>query len=102
MPTRKAARSRCSARAASGCATCRLQTSAELLKSFVKEVPRPQHLCTEEGTLNEWLYEELTPVVTSWWRCYPTAALGTTCNPALTSTGRASPRLKPFRSVQNQ
>ena len=41
----------------------RLQTSAELLKSFIKEVPRPRHLCMEEGTLSEWLYEELTPVV---------------------------------------
>ena len=41
----------------------RLQTSAELLKSFIKEVPRPRHLCMEEGTLSEWLCEELTPVV---------------------------------------
>ena len=41
----------------------RLQTSAELLKSFIKEVPRPRHLCMEEGTLSGWLYEELTPVV---------------------------------------
>jgi len=41
----------------------RFQTSAELLKSFIKEVPRPRHLCMEEGTLSEWLYEELTPVV---------------------------------------
>jgi transposase len=41
----------------------RIQTSAELLKSFIKEVPRPRHLCMEEGTLSEWLYEELTPLV---------------------------------------
>lgn len=41
----------------------RLQTSAELLKSFIKEVPRPRHLCMEDGTLSEWLFEELTPVV---------------------------------------
>jgi transposase len=41
----------------------RLQTSAELLKNFIKEVPRPRHLCMEEGTLSEWLCEELTPVV---------------------------------------
>lgn len=41
----------------------RFQTSAELLKSFIKEVPRPRHLCMEEGTLSEWLCEELTPVV---------------------------------------
>jgi hypothetical protein len=31
----------------------RFQTSAELLKSFIKEVPRPRHLCMEEGTLSE-------------------------------------------------
>jgi transposase len=41
----------------------RLQTSAELLKSFIKEVPRPRQLCMEEGTLSEWLCEELGPVV---------------------------------------
>jgi transposase len=41
----------------------RLQTSAELLKSFIKDVPRPRHLCMEEGTLSEWLCEELTPLV---------------------------------------
>jgi transposase len=41
----------------------RLQTSAELLKNFIKEVPRPRHLCMEDGTLSEWLFEELTPVV---------------------------------------
>lgn len=32
----------------------RLQTSAELLKSFIKEVPRPRHLCMEEGTLPDY------------------------------------------------
>jgi hypothetical protein len=26
-------------------------------------VPRPRHLCMESGTLSEWLYEELTPLV---------------------------------------
>ena len=41
----------------------RLQTSAELLRRFIKEVPRPRHLCMEEGSLSEWLCEELTPVV---------------------------------------
>ena len=41
----------------------RLQTSAELLKSFIKEVPRPRQLCMEDGTLSEWLFEELTPIV---------------------------------------
>lgn len=61
MPIRKAARSRCSA--GKRLRYERLQTSAELLKSFIKEVPRPRHLCMEEGTLSEWLYEELAPVV---------------------------------------
>jgi len=41
----------------------RLQTSTALLKSFIKEVPRPRQLCMEEGTLSEWLCEELAPVV---------------------------------------
>ena len=41
----------------------RVRTSAELLKGFIKEVPRPRHLCMEEGALSEWLYEELTPLV---------------------------------------
>jgi len=41
----------------------RFQTSAELLKRFIKEVPRPRHLCIEEGTLSEWLCEELSSVV---------------------------------------
>ena len=39
----------------------RYQTSAELLKSFIKEVPRPRHLCMEEGTQSEWLYQVLSP-----------------------------------------
>jgi len=41
----------------------RIQTSAERLKSLIKEVPRPRHLCMEDGTLSEWLFEELSPVV---------------------------------------
>lgn len=41
----------------------RFQTSAEMLRDFIKQVPRPRHLCMEEGTLSEWLCEELTPVV---------------------------------------
>src|SRR5690348_4759661 len=39
----------------------RIQTSAERLRSIVQEVPRPRHLCMEEGTLSEWLCEELAP-----------------------------------------
>src|SRR6476469_5871846 len=41
----------------------RLQTSAELLKSFIKEVPRPRHLCMEEGTLSESLVDKLVVVM---------------------------------------
>ena len=41
----------------------RLETSAQLLKQFVKSVPRPRHLCMEEGNLSTWLYEELEPLV---------------------------------------
>lgn len=41
----------------------RLQTSAQRLRDFIKDVPRPRYLCMEEGTLSEWLYEELEPVV---------------------------------------
>lgn len=41
----------------------RLETSALLLKSFIKRVPRPRYLCMEEGNLGEWLYEQLEPLV---------------------------------------
>ncbi len=41
----------------------RLETSAQLLKQFVKNVAKPRHLCMEEGNLSGWLYEELEPLV---------------------------------------
>lgn len=41
----------------------RLVTEARALKKFMRTVPRPRHLCMEEGTLSEWLYEELEPMV---------------------------------------
>lgn len=41
----------------------RLETNAALLKKFISEVPKPRHLCMEEGNLSEWLYEELEPQV---------------------------------------
>ena len=40
-----------------------LPTDARVLKSFIDNLPRPRHLCLEEGTLCEWLYEELEPLV---------------------------------------
>jgi transposase len=41
----------------------RLETNARLLKAFIATVPRPRHLCMEEGNLSDWLYEELEPLV---------------------------------------
>jgi len=41
----------------------KLETNAALLKKFISEVPKPRHLCLEEGNLSEWLYEELEPLV---------------------------------------
>ena len=41
----------------------KLETNAALLKKFIGDVPRPRHLCMEEGNLSEWLYEELEPRV---------------------------------------
>ncbi len=40
-----------------------LETNARVLIDFVKSVPRPRHLCLEEGTHSAWLYEELAPQV---------------------------------------
>ena len=50
----------------------RFQTSAELLRNFIKEVPGPRHLC------------------------------GTHCNPGAMPTGCASPTLNPFRPAQDR
>jgi transposase len=41
----------------------RLETNAALLKKFISGIPKPRHLCMEEGNLSEWLYEELEPMV---------------------------------------
>ncbi len=40
-----------------------LETNAKLLVEFVRDVPRPRHLCMEEGALSEWLYEVIEPHV---------------------------------------
>ncbi len=40
-----------------------LETNARVLVSFLKTIPKPRHLCLEEGTHAGWLYEVLTPHV---------------------------------------
>lgn len=40
-----------------------LETNAKLLVDFIRDVPRPRHLCMEEGALSEWLYEVIEPHV---------------------------------------
>ena len=40
-----------------------LETNARVLIDFLKSIPRPRHLCLEEGTHSAWLYEELAPHV---------------------------------------
>jgi transposase len=40
-----------------------LETNARILISFLKTIPKPRHLCLEEGTHAAWLYEVLTPHV---------------------------------------
>ncbi|MBU1702017.1 MAG: hypothetical protein KJ970_19590 [Candidatus Eisenbacteria bacterium] len=40
-----------------------LETNARELIDFLKSLPRPRHLCLEEGTHSAWLYEELAPHV---------------------------------------
>jgi transposase len=40
-----------------------LETNARTLIDFLKSVPRPRHLCLEEGTHSAWLYEVLAPHV---------------------------------------
>jgi len=41
----------------------RLQTSTALLKSFIKEVPRPRQLCMEEGSRAPLLSDRRLPPV---------------------------------------
>jgi transposase len=40
-----------------------VETAGHALVEFVRSVPRPRHLCIEEGTLSAWLYEVLSPLV---------------------------------------
>jgi len=40
-----------------------LETNAVVLRDFVCSVPRRRHLCLEEGTHSEWLFEILEPLV---------------------------------------
>ncbi|MFC1573477.1 transposase [Candidatus Eisenbacteria bacterium] len=40
-----------------------LETNAGVLISFLKTIPKPRHLCLEEGTHAGWLYEVLAPHV---------------------------------------
>jgi transposase len=40
-----------------------LETNARALISFLKTIPKPRHLCLEEGTHAGWLYEVLAPHV---------------------------------------
>ena len=38
-----------------------VETNARCLIETIRQVPGPRHLCLEEGTLSEWLYEMLSP-----------------------------------------
>jgi len=40
-----------------------VETNANLLVDLLKAIPRPRHLCFEEGTQSAWLYETLSPHV---------------------------------------
>ena len=40
-----------------------LETNARVLIGFLKTIPKPRHLCLEEGTHAGWLYEVLAPHV---------------------------------------
>lgn len=40
-----------------------VQTSAQALVECIRTIPRPRHLCLEEGNLSGWLYEALKPHV---------------------------------------
>ena len=40
-----------------------LETNARALVGFLKTIPKPRHLCLEEGTHSGWLYEILIPHV---------------------------------------
>jgi transposase len=38
-----------------------VETNARCLIEAIRQVPEPRHICLEEGTLSEWLYEVLSP-----------------------------------------
>jgi hypothetical protein len=38
-----------------------VETNARCLVGAVRQMPEPRHICLEEGTLSEWLYEVLSP-----------------------------------------
>jgi transposase len=38
-----------------------VETNARCLIEAVRQIPKPRHICLEEGTLAEWLYEVLSP-----------------------------------------
>ena len=38
-----------------------VETNARCLIEAVRQIPQPRHICLEEGTLSEWLYEVLSP-----------------------------------------
>ena len=40
-----------------------VETTGAALIEFVRSIPRPRHLCIEEGTLSAWLHEVLSPQV---------------------------------------
>ena len=40
-----------------------VETNGSALVEAIKAIPRPRHLCIEEGTQSAWLYEVLSPVV---------------------------------------
>jgi transposase len=42
-------------------ATLVVETNARCLIEAVRQIPQPRHICLEEGTLSEWLYEVLSP-----------------------------------------
>lgn len=40
-----------------------VETNASLLVDLLKGIPKPRHLCFEEGAQSAWLYETLSPHV---------------------------------------
>jgi len=44
-----------------------LETNARVLVDFLRTIPKPRHLCLEEGTHAGWLYEVLGPTSRRSW-----------------------------------